>query len=149
MDKKRYMLIIVGNSTGVSEDIKNFADEEGAYFVDGKGVFLSTYHSDFNINEQMEFLIHRPATMVFDITEEQNFHVNLPKKYYLALFPEVEDMLEKMSKNIQTKKETKRPTKVKIEEYYNVDDILDKLSRNNYDRKCLTKTEVRILEEGQ
>jgi hypothetical protein len=146
MDKRRYLLIVVGNSNGIAEDIKNFADQTGAYFVDGKGMFLSTFYSDFMINDIIQFLADRPACMVFDITEEEFYHVNLPKKYYLALFPEDNDLLEKLGRQV-TPKSNKVEDVPKMEEYDNVDDILDKLSRNNYDRKCLTKKELEILGE--
>jgi hypothetical protein len=149
MEKRRYLLIVVGSAIGIQDDITNFADENGAYYVDGKGMFLSTFYSDFSTEDIFEFLMDRPACMVFDITEDKSYAVNLPKKYYLALFPEVTDILEKLDEEVisqKPKQKTKTKSTPKVEEYDSVDLILDKLSRNKYDRSCLTKRELNILE---
>ena len=53
----------------------------------------------------------------------------------------------KTTKATKAKAKSKVGSKTKkVEEYTTVNDILDKLSRNNYDRKCLTENEIKILD---
>ena len=77
--------------------------------------------------------------------------INLPNKYYLALFPETRELLGNLNKEIEeikAKKSTVAAATPMVEEYRDINDILDKLSRNNYDRACLTKKELEILSQN-
>lgn len=150
----RYMIVIIGNSKGIDKDLNNIADREhGISFVDSKVLFLGTFYSPYSTSDIHEKLAHRPAFLLFDITDNDNFGVNLPAKYYTGIFPEVKDMIEgtfdeTLSKsNGMSKAKSKVGSKSKkVEEYTTLNDILDKLSRNNYDRKCLTENEIKILD---
>jgi len=117
------------------------------------------------VTEIHERMAHRPAIMIFDITNNDTYGVNLPSKYYMGIFPEIQETLDSINlerdwesvagdkgkivdennRNVSTKVNTKKES---IEEYDNLDDILEKLSRNNYDRKCLTENEILILNKG-
>lgn len=158
---KRFLIIILGTATGIDKDLNFIADgEKGVHFVDGKGMFICTFYSPYTAAEIHERMAHRPAIMIFDISNSETYGVNLPSKYYTGIFPEVQKTLDELtaslpkteSKRMQdvvdernTEVFTKTSTKVEVEEYDSVDDILDKLSRNNYDRGCLTTKEIEIL----
>ena len=151
---RRFLLIILGTSNGVDKDLNFIADAEtGVNFVDGKGVFICTFFSPYTAAEIHEKLAHRPAIMIFDITDPDTYGVNLPPKYYMGIFPEIQktmDSIQEKWEPIKTsvKNKIKEDVTPKIEEYDSVDEILDKLSRNNYDRNCLTKKELEILNNG-
>lgn len=155
MDNKRFLLIVLGDAIGIDNDLNFIADgESGVNYVDGTGMFICTFYSPFSTEEIHQALTHRTAMMLFEITDTNKFAINLPTKYFLGLFPEVEKTLNNIQGSLITppKKKVTRKRKVKepevkavIEEYYSVDEILDKLSRNNYDRSCLTKKELEIL----
>lgn len=152
MESKRYMLIVIGSSNGLDEDLYTIADERGAHFVDGKGIFLATFYTELSILQIHDLLSNRPAFMIFDIDDTSGHSVALPTKYYKGLFPEIEGLIEEVTNVGITEKEvhkSKKPKKEEnvVEEYTTIDDILDKLSRNNYDRKCLTPLEISILEK--
>lgn len=151
---RRFLLIILGTANGIEKDLNFIADgETGVHFVDGKGMFICTFYSPYTSNEILEMLIHRQALMVFDITDNENYGINLPSKYYMGIFPEIQKTMESIKTNLEPVK-TSRKIKIKeevitnSEEFDSVDDILDKLSRNNYDRGCLTKKELEILNKG-
>lgn len=144
--ERRYMLIIVGTAIGIDEDLNNVANEEGVHYVEGKGMFLGAFKSPFSVDEIYEVLADRPAYMLFDITDQETYGVNLPNKYYLALFPETKKLFDGMKTKEEIKEKPKgKVEKEKVEEFTTVNEILDKLSRNGYDRKCLTKKELKIL----
>ncbi len=139
---RRYLVVIIGTSKGIGEDLDGITDDRGINYVDGKGLFLATFYSEMSTTEIHSLLNHRPAFLLFDITEPESNGINLPSKYYLGLFPEFESFTYQEG---DTENEV---TETKTEEYDSLDDILDKLSRNNYDRTCLTENEVKILTEG-
>lgn len=162
----RFLLVILGTATGIDKDLNHIASgEHGVNFVDGKGMFICTFYSPYSTSEIHEKLIHRPAMMVFDITNADTFGVNLPSKYYTGIFPELKQELDTMmdiqkemindpnmiydetNGNLFTRV-NRRKSEPKVEEYDSVNDILDKLSRNNYDRNCLTEKEKEILNKG-
>jgi hypothetical protein len=151
---RRFLLIILGTSNGIEKDLNFIADgETGVHFVDGKGMFICTFYSPYTTNEILERMIHRQAMMVFDITNNEDYAVNLPSKYYMGIFPEIQKTMESITSHLEPVK-TSRKGKIKeevvdkTEEFESIDDILDKLSRNNYDRNCLTKKELEILNKG-
>lgn len=133
----RYMLIIIGSSTGIDQDLKVLADKRGINYVDGKTMFLCTFYCPLGIDELNRKLSHRSAFMLYRINEVNNYHVSLPSKYYTALFPEDQKIVD----NVLTKNETP-PEEV---EYLTVNEILDKLTRNEYNTACLTEKEKEIL----
>lgn len=161
----RFLLIILGTTAGIDKDLNYIANgEHGVNFVDGKGMFICTFYSPYSALEIHEKLIHRPAMMVFDITNQETYGVNLPPKYYIGIFPEVKRELDTMmdiqkqminnpnmmfsSDDVIVGGINEKNPEPKFEEYNSVDDILDKLSRNNYDRSCLTEKEKEILNKG-
>ena len=159
MDKmNRYMITIIGNSKGIEKDLNNIADRDhGIDFVDSKVIFLGTFFSPYSTTEIHEKLAHRPAFLLFDISDNDNYAVNLPTKYYTGLFPEAKEIMDGLFEgdipqqssrgNGMSKAKSKAGSKTKkVEEYTKLNDILDKLSRNNYDTKCLTENEKEILE---
>jgi hypothetical protein len=99
-------------------------------------------------------MAHRPAMMIFDITDSENYGVNLPSKYYMGIFPEVQKTMDSIQDKWGPIKTSVKPkikeeeVVTKIEEYDSIDEILDKLSRNNYDRTCLTEKELEILNKN-
>jgi hypothetical protein len=144
---KRYLIVLIGTSKGIGEDLNHIADDRGIHFVDGKGLFLGTFYSELETGEIHELLAHRPAFLLFDISSPETNGINLPAKYYTGLFPETKDMTDILG-SVMVEEDTEISTKTKkdgVEEYDSVNDILDKLSRNNYDRTCLTEKEVKIL----
>jgi hypothetical protein len=144
----RFLIVILGSSKGIEENLNHIASSDfGVNYVDGNGIFIGTFYSPFTTNEISDFLISLPAYMLFDITEKNNYAVNLPSKYLKGLFPEFEDSLDILQENLDIDLRKDKNNK-SIEEYDNVDDILDKLSRNKYDRNCLTEREIEILEKG-
>ena len=92
--------------------------------------------------------------MVFDITDGDTYGINLPSKYYMGIFPEVQktmDSIQEKWEPIKTSVKSKvkdEEITPKVEEFDSIDEILDKLSRNNYDRTCLTEKELEILNKG-
>jgi hypothetical protein len=156
----RFLLLIIGSANGIDKDLNHIADSEhGVSFVDGKGIFICTFYSVYSTTEIHEKLMNREAIMIFDITNSENYGVNLPTKYYLGIFPELRkelDFINEVKQNMEKPKTLYKredsfynPKKVEpVEEYESVDDILDKLSRNNYDRSCLTEKELEILNKG-
>lgn len=143
---KRYMVIVLGQYEGINYDFNDIANEDsGLHYVDGNGIFMGTFYSIYDITEIQELLIHIPAILIFDITDKTQSAVQLPSKYFKGLFPEVEETLDVLGKELNLKKNT---NKSKIEEYDNINDILDKLSRYEYDRTCLTEKEIEILEKS-
>jgi hypothetical protein len=148
---KRYLIIILGNYDGFDYDFNDIADDElGLHYVDGNGIFMGTFYSEYIIDEIHEMLVHIPAILIFDITNKSKHAINLPSKYFKGLFPEYESSMEilKNKINLDNPNTDTKLRKVKIEEYDNVNDILDKLSRNEYDRTCLTEKEIGILEKS-
>lgn len=150
---RRFLLTILGPSNGIDKDLNFIADgDTGVNFVDGKGVFICTFFSTYTVTEIHEKLAHRPAIMIFDITDPDTYGVNLPPKYYMGIFPEIQKTMESIQEKwgpVKTStKEKVLKEKPKVEEYSSVDEILDKLSRYNYDRTCLTEKELEILNKG-
>jgi len=150
---KRFLLIILGSANGIEKDLNFIADgETGVNYVDGKGMFICTFYSPYTAAEIHERMNHRSAMMIFDITDSESYGINLPSKYYMGIFPEVQKTMETLRWDTTITKSTKEVVKEEkvqiIEEYSSVNEILDKLSRNNYDRTCLTEKELEILNKG-
>ena len=156
-EMNRYMIVIIGNSKGIDKDLNNIADREhGISFVDSKVLFLGTFYSPYSTTDIHEKLAHRPAFLLFDISDNENYGVNLPSKYYTGIFPEAKEFIDGIfdetdKPNTKSNGMSKAKSKAinntkKVEEYTTVNDILDKLSRNNYDRECLTENEIKILD---
>lgn len=151
---RRFLLTVLGPSNGIDKDLNFIADgDTGVNFVDGKGVFICTFFSPYTVTEIHEKLAHRPAIMIFDITDPDTYGVNLPPKYYMGIFPEIQKTMDSIqekwgSVKTSTKEKVLKEEKPKVEEYSSVDEILDKLSRHNYDRTCLTEKELEILNKG-
>lgn len=153
---RRFLLTIIGGSENIEKDLNFIANgDTGVNFVDGRGMFICTFYSPYTTSEIHEKLSHRPAIMLFDITDTETYGINLPTKYYLGIFPETQKILDNSQNNFKTKvkKETTKNTKkvepqTVVEEFETVNEILDKLSRNNYDRSCLTEKEIEILNKG-
>lgn len=151
---KRFLLVILGTATSIDKDLNFIADgEHGVNFVDGKGMFICTFYSQYSISEIHERLAHRPAIMIFDITSSENYGINLPSKYYMGIFPEIQSTMEGIqekweSVTTSTKGKVKEEAVKEVEEFQTIDEILDKLSRNGYNRDCLTKNELEILNKG-
>ena len=145
MRSNRYIAIILGQYDGMDNDFNTIADENtGVNYVDGNGIWIGTFYSIYETVEISELLVHIPALLIFDITDKKTNEIHLPSKYYKGLFPEIEGTLDNMLDILNVEK----PIEVNKEEYDNIDDILDKLSRNEYDRSCLTKKEIQILEKS-
>jgi hypothetical protein len=152
---RRFLLIILGTTNGIDKDLNFIADgETGVNYVDGKGMFICTFYSPYTATEILLRMAHRPAMMVFDITDNENYGVNLPSKYYTGIFPEIQKTVDSIQEKWGHVKTSVKP-KVKeeeitpkVEEFSSIDEILDKLSRNNYDRTCLTEKELEILNKG-
>lgn len=153
---RRFLLTIIGGSENIEKDLNFIANgDTGVNFVDGRGMFICTFYSPYTTSEIHEKLSHRPAMMLFDITDTDTYGINLPTKYYLGIFPETQKILDITQDNFKTKTKTETTKNVKkvepqtvVEEFETVDEILDKLSRNNYDRSCLTEKEIEILSKG-
>lgn len=152
---RRFLLIILGTTNGIDKDLNFIADgENGVNYVDGKGMFICTFYSPYTSTEILLRMAHRPAMMVFDITDNETYGVNLPPKYYMGIFPEIQKTVDSVQEKWGHVKTSVKP-KVKeeeitpkVEEFSSIDEILDKLSRNNYDRTCLTEKELEILNKG-
>lgn len=152
---RRFLLIILGTANGIDKDLNFIADgETGVNYVDGKGMFICTFYSPYTTTEILLRMAHRPAMMVFDITDNETYGVNLPSKYYMGIFPETQKTMDSIQEKWGHVKTSVKP-KVKeeeitpkVEEFSSIDEILDKLSRNNYDRTCLTEKELEILNKG-
>lgn len=152
---RRFLIVILGPANGIEKDLNFIADgDTGVNYVDGKGMFICTFYSPYTAPEIHERMSHRQAIMIFDITDGDTYGVNLPSKYYMGIFPEVQktmDSIEKKWGPIKTSTKPKPKEKEitsESEEYDSMDEILDKLSRNNYDRTCLTEKELEILNKS-
>ena len=65
---KRYLIIILGNYDGFDYDFNDIADDElGLHYVDGNGIFMGTFYSEYIIDEIHEMLVHIPAILIFDL----------------------------------------------------------------------------------
>ena len=147
----RYLIIVLGSYKNIEKDLNHIADsEEGVHYVDGAGIFMGTFYSPYSLNQIQDTLITVPAFLLFDITDKSTNAVNLPSKYFKGLFPEYGNTME-ILKNKMEEDDSYVGTKEKKstkEEYDNINDILDKLSKYEYDRTCLTKKEIGILEKS-
>jgi len=144
----RFLIVVLGSYKNIEKDLNHIADsEEGVHYVDGGGIFMGTFYSPYNLNQIQDMLLTVPAFLLFDITDKSTNAVNLPSKYFKGLFPEYDETLSVLQNDLDVKLRKKNKNKTEIEEYDNIDDILDKLSRNKYDRSCLTKKELSILEK--
>lgn len=144
--ESKFLIVVLGSSKGVEDHLNNIASENSSVnYVDGNGIFIATFFSPFTAMEMKSFLVDLPAFLLFDITDGTTNAINLPSKYYRGLFPEVNEVLDVLNTEVNSPNKRKTDQGF-IEEYDNVDDILDKLSRNNYNRDCLTKKEIKILE---
>ena len=137
MKKNRYLLMLIGSSKGVEDDLDHIADsDDGVHFVDGSGIFMATFYSEYDTDEIYNLL--------FSIDDITKYGVNLPKKFYKGLFPEIEKIIPDINlevPNLDGKEDIK-----KVNSLTNVNEILDKLENNNYDASCLTKKEQNILD---
>tara|TARA_R110000803_G_scaffold206894_1_gene274472 strand:+ start:3143 stop:3586 length:444 start_codon:yes stop_codon:yes gene_type:complete len=145
MKKNRYLLMLIGSSKGVEDDLDHIADsDDGVHFVDGSGIFMATFYSEYDTDEIYNLLSHRGAYLIFSIDDITKYGVNLPKKFYKGLFPEIEKIIPDINlevPNLDGKEDIK-----KVNSLTNVNEILDKLENNNYDASCLTKKEQNILD---
>jgi len=139
MRSNRYMIIVLGSSKGIDEDLNNIADGEyGVNYVDGNGIFIGTFYSHLDVTDIYGLLSGRPAFLLFNISDGNQHMVNLPSKYYKGLFPEIDQIVPQVDNT--------ENSDVKIEEdLTKIDEILDKLKKNNYDTSCLTEKESKIL----
>lgn len=145
----RYLIIVLGSYKSIEKDLNHIADsEQGIHYVDGSGIFMGTFYSPYTTQEIEELILHIPAFLIFDITDKSTNAVNLPSKYFKGLFPEFDETLDILQNEPEINLKIKKKKKSRVEEYDNIDDILDKLSRNKYDRSCLTKKELSILEKS-
>ncbi len=139
MENKRFMIINLGSSKGIDMDLNGIADGEyGVSYVDGNGIFIGTFYSHYSTFEIYELLLDRPAFLLFDITNDDNFMVNLPTKYFKGLFPEMDEIVPKVEVKSEVMDKESKSLK-------NVNQILDKLRENNFDTSCLTDEESEIL----
>lgn len=142
MKSNRYFLVLLGSSKGIDEDLNNIANPStGVNFVDGSGIFMATFYSDYKTDEIYNFLAHRSAYTLFEINDFTRYGVNLPAKFYRGLFPETDEIIPDVETILKEDKEFKN------ESLTDVNDILDKLSKNNYDTSCLTEVELKILND--
>lgn len=137
--------MLIGSSKGVEDDLDHIADsDDGVHFVDGSGIFMATFYSEYDTDEIYNLLSHRGAYLIFSIDDITKYGVNLPKKFYKGLFPEIEKIIPDINleaPNLDGKEDIK-----KVNSLTNVNEILDKLENNNYDASCLTKKEQNILD---
>ena len=140
MENNRYFLMVIGSSKNIDEDLNHIADSKtGVHYVDGNGLFMATFYSEYSLEEVYNLLAHRGAYTLFEINDFQKYGINLPSKYYRGLFPEVEEVIPSVEKILKEDKD------YKDESLTDVNDILDKLSQNNFDTSCLTEKELKIL----
>ena len=60
MANNRYFLMIIGSSKNIDEDLNNVADSElGVNFVDGSGLYMATFYSNYDLEEIYNFLSSR------------------------------------------------------------------------------------------
>tara|TARA_R110002153_G_scaffold63785_1_gene171036 strand:+ start:1612 stop:2061 length:450 start_codon:yes stop_codon:yes gene_type:complete len=145
----RYLIIVLGSYKSIEDDLNHVADsEQGVHYVDGSGIFMGTFHSPYTTHQIQEILLHNQAFLLFDITDKTTNAVNLPSKYFKGLFPEYDETLDILQNELDVKVKKNTKKKTDVEEYDNINDILDKLSRNKYNRDCLTKKEINILEKN-
>jgi len=138
-NKYRYLLVIIGSSKNVEDDLNHISiPDETVNFVDGNGIFMSTFYSRYETDEVYNLLAHRQAYLLFNIDDFTKYGVNLPKKFYKGLFPEIEKIIPNVEEMMS------KPEKPE-EELTDINQILDKLSKNNYDTSCLTESELKIL----
>lgn len=152
--KRRYMVISIGDSNGLKNILDVYSDESGVNYVEGQTIFLGTFYNEGNYDEIIAELYTMVGTLIFDITESEDFFVNLPTNYELGLFPELKGLADVLNmenlNSVDLDSFTEDVEDVEdVEEYYDVDDILDKLSRNNYDRDTLTENELKILDSNK
>ena len=140
MEKKyRYILILIGSSKDVEDDLNHVSiPDEAVNFVDGNGIFMATFYSRYQTDEVYNLLAHREAYLIFNIDDFTKYGVNLPKKFYKGLFPEIEKILPNVEE-MMTK------PKYISDELTDINEILDKLSKNGFDTSCLTESELKIL----
>ena len=145
MKKNRYLLMLIGSSKGVEDDLDHIADsDDGVHFVDGSGIFMATFYSEYDTDEIYNLLSHRGAYLIFSIDDITKYGVNLPKKFYKGLFPEIEKIIPDI--NLEVPNLDGKEDRKKVNSLTNVNEILDKLENNNYDASCLTKKEQNILD---
>jgi|6_EtaG_2_1085325.scaffolds.fasta_scaffold237275_1 hypothetical protein len=143
--KKRYIIVVLGSSDNIDDDLNHIADSDfGVNFVDGSGIFIGTFYTKYTINEIYELLTHNPAFLLFDISKTTTNAINLPTKYFMGLFPEMN--IPELDYDEETELFEKIKEKDGVEEYFTVNEILDKLSKYDYDRTCLTDKEIKILD---
>jgi hypothetical protein len=143
MGNNRYFLTLIGSTKGIDEDLNFIADsEDGVNYVDGNGIFMATFYSPYKTDEIYNLLAHRNAYLIFDITNNVNYGVNLPKKFYKGLFPEIDQIIPE----VESYSKDSTP-EINQDELTDINEILDKLSKNNYDTSCLTKKELKILND--
>ena len=134
MKNNRYFLMVVGTSNGIDEDLNLIANpDSGVNFVDGSGIFMATFYSDYKTDEVYNLLAHRSAYLLFNINDFTKYGINLPTKFYKGLFPEVEGLLPDIKETIEKEEN--------LNDLTDINDILDKLSANDYDTSCLTDKE--------
>ena len=140
MEKKyRYILILIGSSKIVVDDLNHVSiPDETVNFVDGNGIFMSTFYSRYQTDEVYNLLAHREAYLIFNIDDFSKYGVNLPKKFYKGLFPEIEKILPNVEEMMTKPKDIS-------DELTDINEILDKLSSNGFDTSCLTESELKIL----
>lgn len=140
MEKKyRYILILIGSSKNVEDDLNHVSiPDETVNFVDGNGIFMSTFYSRYQTDEVYNLLAHREAYLIFNIDDFSKYGVNLPKKFYKGLFPEIEKILPNVEEMMTKPKDIS-------DELTDINEILDKLSKNGFDTSCLTESELKIL----
>lgn len=142
MENNRYFLMVIGSSKNIDEDLNYIANSDsGVNYVDGSGLFMATFYSNYNLEEIYNLLAHRGAYTLFEINDFTKYGINLPAKYYKGLFPEIDDVIPDVETMLEEDKEFKDKSLTDVNE------ILDKLSQNNYDTSCLTENELKILND--
>jgi hypothetical protein len=142
MESKRYMLIIIGNSEGVSEDLNYIADKRGVNFIGGTGLFIGTFYTPLTITDvHKELSKKRPTFLLTDITNRDDYAANLPEKYLSGLFPETVDFSSVVENKVKPKSDK---TNLEEESPLSLDDILDKINQSGME--SLTMREKKYLD---